>query len=265
MHGQLTQWAREITQVLIQPPGQAQLHALTAWLQHLAAPEHLALFVHEGCGPPLVLFDTFAPALRPVFVTDYQAGPYLLDPFHLACLFGQADGLYSMRRLAPERFETTEYFRTYYRHLQLAEKLGYIVSLGEGSRAVLWLVRRRDLAAFSEEERGLLQSAMPVVAQVLRSAWAVHRPGDPCITHDLDQRVGDEFERFGQGVLTARECEVARLLLEGHSNQSASQRLQIAPGTVKVHRRSLYEKLQVGSQSELLALFVRQLKGRRED
>ncbi|MOA60859.1 putative HTH-type transcriptional regulator [compost metagenome] len=72
------------------------------------------------------------------------------------------------------------------------------------------------------------------------------------------------FERFGQGVLTARECEVARLLLEGHSNRTASQRLRIAPGTVKVHRRSLYGKLQIGSQSELLALFVGQLKARSE-
>ncbi|WP_280289563.1 LuxR C-terminal-related transcriptional regulator [Pseudomonas sp. BN417] len=34
---------------------------------------------------------------------------------------------------------------------------------------------------------------------------------------------------FGRGVLTARECEVARLLLEGHSNISVSQRLRISP------------------------------------
>ncbi|AOE84794.1 response regulator transcription factor [Pseudomonas sp. TCU-HL1] len=54
---------------------------------------------------------------------------------------------------------------------------------------------------------------------------------------------------------------MARLLLEGHSNFSASQRLSISPGTVRVHRRNLYEKLEIGSQAQLLAVFVRQLTG----
>ncbi|MNG32074.1 Transcriptional regulatory protein UhpA [compost metagenome] len=68
------------------------------------------------------------------------------------------------------------------------------------------------------------------------------------------------FEQFGRGVLTRREGEVVRLLLEGHSNISVSQRLGISPGTVRVHRQNLYEKLGIGSQSELLALFIRELR-----
>ncbi|MDH4558365.1 LuxR family transcriptional regulator [Pseudomonas sp. BN417] len=260
MHGQLTEWTQDVADVLAKPPGRPQLQALTDWLQRLTFTDHFALFIYEGRHPPLALFNTFPPDLRQLFVSDYQAGPYLLDPFYLACVFDQADGLYSMRRLAPERFRDTEYFRTYYRDLALSEKLGFIISLGEESRAVLSLMRLRGTVASSEEERQLLRGAAPVVEQVVRSAWAVHRQDGHCAADDLSHKVGEVFEQFGRDVLTARECEVARLLLEGHSNISVSQRLRISPGTVKVHRRSLYEKLSIGSQSQLLALFVRKLK-----
>jgi DNA-binding CsgD family transcriptional regulator len=198
--------------------------------------------------------------LRHRFTTEYQSGPYMFDPFYLACVFGQADGLYSMRRLAPERFYTTPYYCTYYHHLELSEELGFIVTLGEQSRAVLSLMRRQGAVGFTREEMQLLRIAAPVVDQVVRAAWAMHRQQIPQATSDLVDKVDEVFEQFGRGVLSERECEVARLLLEGHSNISASQRLRIRPGTVRVHRRNLYEKLEIGSQSELLALFIRELR-----
>jgi DNA-binding CsgD family transcriptional regulator len=260
MHGQLTEWTQDIAEVLSQPPGQPQLQALTNWLKRIAFTDHFLLFIYEGRHLPLALFDTFPANLRHLFVSEYQAGPYLLDPFYLACLFGQADGLYSLRRLAPERFHATSYHCTYYRHLQLCGHLGFITSLGEQSRAVLSLMRRQDQAAFTREEMQLLRSAVPVVDQVVRAAWEAHRRQGLQAPAGLEHKVGEAFEQFGRDVLSKRELEVARLLLEGHSTISMSQRLQIAPGTVKVHRRNLYEKLEIGSQSQLLALFVRKLK-----
>ncbi|WP_342242893.1 helix-turn-helix transcriptional regulator [Pseudomonas sp. OTU5201] len=260
MHGQLVEWTQDIAGVLARPPGRPQLAALAGWLKRLAFADHFALFIHEGRHPPLALFDTIPPNLRQLFVGDYQAGSYLLDPFYLACVFGQADGLYSMRRLAPERFYNTSYYCSYYRYLGLSEQLGFIISLGEQGSAVLSLMRLRGGAAFSDGEMQLLRGAAPVVEQVVHAAWEVRRQLRPQGRSGVDDKVDEAFEQFGRGVLTARECEVARLLLEGHSNLSASQRLRIAPGTVKVHRRNLYEKLEIGSQSELLALFVRELK-----
>ncbi|MNN66976.1 transcriptional regulator MalT [compost metagenome] len=144
----------------------------------------------------------------------------------------------------------------------MSEQLGFIISLGEQGGAVLSLMRLRGGAAFSDGEMQLLRSAAPVVEQVVRAAWEVYRQPRPQARSGVDDKVDEAFEQFGRGVLTVRECEVARLLLEGHSNRTASQQLRITPGTVKVHRRNLYEKLEIGSQSELFALFVRELKGR---
>ncbi|MDT4805043.1 hypothetical protein FQZ97_378390 [compost metagenome] len=76
-----------------------------------------------------------------------------------------------MCRLAPERFYATES----YRPLGLSETLGFIISQGEKSRAVLSLLQLRETTASSEEERQLLCSAAPVVEQVVRGAWEVHQ------------------------------------------------------------------------------------------
>ncbi|WP_044871382.1 LuxR C-terminal-related transcriptional regulator [Pseudomonas sp. LFM046] len=260
MHGQLTEWTRDIADVLAQPPGQPQLQALVDWLRHQTSTDHFLLFIYEGRCPPQPLFDTLPERLRTQFVSDYQDGPYLLDPFYLACAFGQADGLYSLRRLAPERFYATQYFCTYYQYLALSEQLGFIVSLGPESRAVLSLMRMKGQAAFGGEEMQLLRSAAPVVERVVRAAWKAHQPKEQHIAYDLDEQVCNAFEQFGQGVLSPRECQVARLVLKGFTNGSIAELLGIQRGTVKVHRRNLYDKLEIGSHAELLALFVRELR-----
>ena len=60
----------------------------------------------------------------------------------------------------------------------------------------------------------------------------------------------------GQG-LTLRENEVAQLMLGGHSSKAIAQRLQISVETVRVHKKHLYCKLGINSQSELFSVFLR--------
>ncbi len=261
MHGQLTEWTRDIADVLTQPPGQRQLHALTSWLQRLGLADHLVLFIYEGRYLPLPLFDTCPAHLRHLFVHEYQTGPYRLDPFYLACQGGQVEGLHSMRSLAPRRFYSSEYFRSYYRRLGLCEELGFFTRLEGQGRAVLSLMRRRGKLSFSEKELQLFRSAVPVVDEVVRSAWQVHRPKEQRVAYGLDAQVRHVFDQFGQEVLSPRERQVARLVLQGYTNSSIAELLGIQPGTVKVHRKNLYEKLEVGNQAELLAVFIRELKG----
>lgn len=56
--------------------------------------------------------------------------------------------------------------------------------------------------------------------------------------------------------LTAREMEVALLLLSGCSNKEIARKLAISAETVKVHRKHMYGKLGIKSQSELFSLFL---------
>ena len=69
------------------------------------------------------------------------------------------------------------------------------------------------------------------------------------------------MQTFGSGVLTPREPEVVRLILQGHSTPSAAAYLGIAQGTVKVHRHHAYAKLGISSQAELFSMASRHLAG----
>ncbi|MFZ0161390.1 MAG: LuxR C-terminal-related transcriptional regulator [Kineosporiaceae bacterium] len=69
---------------------------------------------------------------------------------------------------------------------------------------------------------------------------------------------GDHSARPGSAALieplSGREREVLSLLAEGLSNQRIAERLYLSPLTVKVHLRTIYSKLGVGSRTQAVAL-----------
>jgi len=63
---------------------------------------------------------------------------------------------------------------------------------------------------------------------------------------------------------TPRETEIVSLVLLGHSNASIGTILGISSETVKVHRRNLYAKIGISSQSELYQLFISHILSARQ-
>lgn len=55
-------------------------------------------------------------------------------------------------------------------------------------------------------------------------------------------------------VLTERETDVLRLLVEGHGNKAIANRLDIALGTVKSHLKAVFQKLDAKSRTEVAAV-----------
>ncbi|MCE8511182.1 helix-turn-helix transcriptional regulator [Ruegeria pomeroyi] len=62
--------------------------------------------------------------------------------------------------------------------------------------------------------------------------------------------------RSGEEQISVREAEVAALIVQGHSSRAVGYKLGISSNTVKVHRRNLYKKLNISSQSELFGLLT---------
>jgi DNA-binding CsgD family transcriptional regulator len=60
---------------------------------------------------------------------------------------------------------------------------------------------------------------------------------------------------FGAG-LTPREREIVVLVLEGHPSATIAKRLGIGRGTVKNHRRRLYDKLDITTERELFLRYL---------
>jgi DNA-binding NarL/FixJ family response regulator len=57
--------------------------------------------------------------------------------------------------------------------------------------------------------------------------------------------------------LTPHELRLLKLLVEGHNYVTASEQLKISYNTVKFHVRNIYDKLQVHSKSEAVAIAMR--------
>ena len=64
-------------------------------------------------------------------------------------------------------------------------------------------------------------------------------------------------ERLTQVQLTQREMAVLKQMAEGLPNKSIAARLAISDATVKVHVTNLFQKLQVNSRTEAIAVAVR--------
>lgn len=230
----------------------------------LAQFDFIVVFAYRGAERPIDLHSTFNPGDYEIFVSLYQAGPYLLDPFFHAARDGR-EGIFRMRELAPDRFFVSEYFRTYYSQTRLAEEIGFFVPTEDGVTVVLSLMRKATSRAFSARAFELLRQAEPLVAALVRRFWSgLGRRFDLALQDRRGGRQRTPRMAGERGVwerldLTAREAAIVELVLQGHSSEAIGARLGIATGTVKVHRRNVYRKLGISSQTQLLSLYLKSM------
>jgi DNA-binding CsgD family transcriptional regulator len=230
-------------------------HTLAALLRSVTPFSYTVIFGYRGADRPLALYDDFPAGKRKIFVTDYQAGPYLLDPFFLAASRSVAPGLYRLRDLAPDRFYQGEYFRSYYVQTGLAEEIAYFVNLPDRSTVTLSLMRTEK--RFSEREFAALNLVFPFVSAIAQRHWKALDPKPAKVGGSRQSpQINQDLGAFGAGILTPREREVAELTLKGHSAESSGKLLGIAVGTVRIHRRNIYAKLNINSQGALFSRFL---------
>ncbi len=235
--------------------------ALTQMLRAVTPYAFSVIFGYCGNARPLDLYDDFPAQKRKIFVSEYQDGPYLLDPFFLAATSPVAAGLYRLRDLAPDRFYQGEYFRNYYVQTGLAEEIGFFVDLPGQATVVLSLMR--DDKPFSAKDLRALDDIRPVIEACVRRHWRGvserFATGQPKAGALPDSGLEKSFQSFGLGLLTPREREIVEFTLKGHSPDAIGGLLGIASGTVRIHRRNIYAKLRINSQGELFSRFIQTL------
>ncbi|ESY17120.1 MULTISPECIES: LuxR C-terminal-related transcriptional regulator [unclassified Mesorhizobium] len=240
--------------------------AMVGWLSQHVGFDHCVIFGYRGASRPPLLFETFSPAESHVFVTLYQEGPYLLDPFHHAAV-ERKEGFWRMRELAPDRFYASEYFRTYYSQTRLAEEVGFFVPLPGKDALVLSLMRLHASGPFGTADARLLRDMAPAVINFARLRWPALSAEEQDEAEQGETIAAvNEFDRahiWESLSLTPREKHVVDLVLQGHSTESIARAMRIVPGTVKVHRRNIHRKLGIKSQAGLFARFIEIIESRR--
>lgn len=209
--------------------------------------------IHSGRVPDLLADFEFRSGVdEREDLADYCASMYLLDPFYQAACSGITDGLHSLESVAPDQFQESEYYLSYFRSVVGSGELQFICNL-EG--AVLCLSLGRS-AAFVHDEQGRLLCVRDwVLAAMRRHSQLLPPTGRGAATATAAGDLATLLDRLGAR-LSEREMETAKLILQGASSKAIAQRLGISPETVKVHRRNLYHKLSVGSHAELFGLLL---------
>lgn len=233
------------------------------------------VFLYPDGRPPLFLYDGLRGTGSDIALQNYLKGTYLLDAVYYACTKRIDGGLYRISELAPDAFFVGDYFNSWDVHPcismdsgSLAEEIVFVVPFPDGSTAAYSVMRSNGSEPFSETEIEDLRLVEPVVRAALISQWHAAEPTGSENARPWSARgkaMEHGFESFAADILSERERMVVQLVLRGHSSGSIAQHLDIAEGTVKNHRKSIYAKLGLSSQAELFSMFVRHVCGSEAD
>lgn len=238
--------------------------ALFDYLVAATGADNLVIVAFPRGGAPLVLFHKAAdPRVFARIETAYVDGAYLLDPLYELQLSDAPPGAYRLLEIAPDAFHRSRYFQEYYQQTTIQDEVGFL--LYPRPEVGLTLCIARDASsgrAFAARAVETCHRIAPIVIALAERHWPdIAAPAQE--GPDALARMKAALERDRGIVLSARQGEVALLILRGHSTASIAQRLGLSPLTVKVFRRQIYQRCGISSQAELFALLVPHLEGAR--
>ncbi|MEX2964129.1 helix-turn-helix transcriptional regulator [Microbulbifer sp. TYP-18] len=185
-------------------------------------------------------------------VALYENAAYVLDPYYRSAIDRGVEGVFSLSDVAPAGFEQSEYFSLYYQQTGLIDEICYLFKDSQGTLVSVSLARRQSTRVFSAADLRNLKTIEPVVRSILLR-WSQAQSHD---NNNFEEHLDQALQNFGQSILTPKECDIVYLLLHGHSMRSVAQKLDNSQETIKHHRKNIYQKLDISSQSELFYLFI---------
>ncbi len=220
------------------------------------------IYAYDGEKPPIDLFHYPGDMPSLLSLEEYQRGAYLLDPVFHAYQRGTQTGIHHLKDLAPDHFFRSEYFRSYYEKTQIISELVIYIPMANSGAVVISVSREKGNSPFGKKAMERFTQIEPVLREAIIRHWRnpeiveiTSRPAKGRFDI-LPGRVRDAVVDAGRANLTNRETEVISLILRGYSSVSIAAMLDISTGTVKVHRKNIYAKLEISPQGELFSLFL---------
>ena len=250
-----TQWLAASSRLVSEEDFEGVAKALIDAVGLIVENSHMALLAFSHDDPPAVLAHNLAPADERHYLDRYIAGPYLLDPLYQLALKPDKPSRVRYREATPDRFRSSEYYRQYYERTHLEDEVDFFLDVD--GRTLVMVVAMLE-GRFSRADLNRLAKAEPLLNAGMKKLWSrqdLDRRPD-ATARNMHEHLTACFRDFGKSILTQREREITQLLLRGHSTKSIARELEIAPGTVMVHKRNLFAKLGITSQYELFSSFI---------
>lgn len=235
--------------------------AFTKFLEELVYFDHAVTLAYFNDRQPLMLHKIYSDEMTEDSLMEYVHRAYLLDPVYSAHQNKIEAGCYRLEELAPDRFRSTPYYESYYSETGISDEVIFINYSETGYTLVLSLFRlaERD-EKLTKKEYDKLKAASPMILALMKQNWnnftdpKIHLSGDQ--SDPLKTRIRKAIFEKEKVELTERQSEIIALTLRGHSATSIGLLLDISADTVKVHRRNIYSKLRISSQTELFSLVI---------
>ena len=226
------------------------------WLGRCFEIDNCTVVAFYQADQPDVLFSkTNVKQVHDRMETDYISGIYQLDPFHDLHVNSMPNGLYRLKDCAPDHFHRNEYFAKYFKQTTLIDEICYHVTFEQGVTVQICL--GRDISSnrsFSARDLRIAENLSAIACSLIAQQWKGLKPKGETMIESLISHLKKQLNEHRDIHLSQRQCEVALLILRGHSTISIGLRLGISPQTVKVFRKQLYRKCAISSQAELFSL-----------
>lgn len=245
----LEQWSRGIAEIAAAQRSPVFVPAMLASVKRLVDFDFVMAFAYSGTSRPLTLADTLDQQSHMIISEDYADGPFLLDPFFRLVEEGVRAGCYSLHEIAPDHFRRSEYFRIHYSRTRIGEEIAVFFEPGGGLTGAISFGRWDTSPPVTRADLDILRALDPAIAALCAGHWSNLR----------GQRAQVQTRGLVPATLqslTQREREIVTMVLRGHSTESIAMQLGISPGTVKIHRKNIYRKMNVSTQAELFAAFL---------
>ncbi|NHB61448.1 helix-turn-helix transcriptional regulator [Photorhabdus sp. RW14-46] len=220
---------------------------LLTWLEQFITFDNAIVYAFEQGSSPRCLSKTEkknSDAINQI----YQQGAYLQDPFYQALIDGADTDLFTLRELVPSGFYHTDYYLNFYRKTGWQDETGVLLKLSPQRQLGLFFGKENQPFFIQKPHWENLKTALEIIRSVARlhDDMTQQPPAAEMVCLDTQTRYA----------LTPRECEIVELILQGKGSPQIAEKLFISTGTVKNHRKNIYQKLQIRSQAELFSLFM---------
>lgn len=207
--------------------------------------------------PEFVKHRRFSDEMVRRYLNDY----YVFDPFYAWWRRERRGGIVPLKGLSDDEVKRGRYIAEFLAQSAICDEIGIL--LEDGADWCLGIFLDRSAKPYRESEIALLNERLPVFAALHDMDIRARAPDFLRTTAPIEIGAMPRQEPvISNGLwpeLSLRERELVQLILAGHPTATISDRLGITVGTVKNHRRRIYEKLDITTERELFLQFFQHL------
>ena len=213
---------------------------------------------------PIYLYDSIEKE-RELLFQRYLTNDYQNDPFIRYLNTHQQQGIFTLKEVISKDLDYHAYCRRFYQQTGWKDELGIFIEIEPELWVIICLGFINDKNHISIKRLSELKPYFCIIESLCRQHWkrADFHLAEPIKDHlggtQLHASVQHALTTFGRDILTKREQEITVLIAQGYDSKEIALKLAISEGTVKNHRKRIYQQLNIASLSEFFQLFYNHL------